>query len=79
MAIEYKKNMAIFRDIVSVDEAEGLLEWLQKKPSAKVDLEYCTHMHPANLQVLMATNSHIAFWPADENLCAWLLPTLKSE
>ena len=51
MAIEYKKNQALFRDVVSVEEAEGLLEWLQKKPSAKVDFSACAHLHPANLQV----------------------------
>lgn len=79
MAIEYKKNLAIFRDVVSVDEAEGLLDWLQNKPAAKIDLEDCTHLHPANLQVLMAAKSRIAFWPADANLCAWLEPVLKSE
>jgi hypothetical protein len=79
MAIEYKKNMAVFRDIVSVDEAEGLLDWLQSKPAAKVDMKDCTHLHPANLQVLMAANSRIAFWPADVNLCAWLAPALKSK
>ena len=32
MPIDYKKNQALFRDIVSVEEAEGLLEWLQNKP-----------------------------------------------
>jgi hypothetical protein len=29
MPIEFKKNRATFRDEVSVEEAEGLLEWLQ--------------------------------------------------
>ena len=38
MPIEFKKNRALFRDEVSVEEAEGLLEWLQKRPAAKVDL-----------------------------------------
>lgn len=78
MPIEYKKNMAIFSDVVSVNEAEGLLEWLQNKPSAKIDLDGCTHLHPANLQVLMAAKSRIASWPADANLCAWLEPALKA-
>lgn len=79
MAIEYKRNLAIFHDVVSVDEAEGLLEWLQKKPSAKINLADCTHLHPANLQVLMATKRRIATWPTDAKLCAWLEPVLKSE
>jgi hypothetical protein len=77
MPIEYKKNQALFRDIVSVEEAEGLLEWLQNKPAAKVDLGVCTHLHPANLQVLMAANRRIAVWPNDANLRAWLETALK--
>lgn len=79
MSIEYKKNQALFRDMASVDEAEGLLEWLQNKPAARVDLGACTHLHPANLQVLMAAGSRIAVWPNDVNLRAWLETALKSE
>ncbi len=73
MGIEYKKNVAVFTDIATVEEAEGLLEWLQNKPaSKKVELAHCTHLHPANLQVLMASKSNIASWPEDANLRAWL-------
>ena len=79
MPIEYKKNQAVFRDIASVDEAEGLLEWLQKKPAARVDLAACTHLHPANLQVLMAAKSGVAVWPNDANLRSWLETALKSK
>lgn len=64
MAIEYKKNLAIFRDVVSVDDAEELREWLQNKSAVKIDLEDCTHLHPENLYVLIAAQSYIAFWPA---------------
>jgi hypothetical protein len=78
MPIEYKKNQVVFRDIASVDEAEGLLEWLQNKPAAKVDLGACTHLHPANLQVLLAANSRIAVWPKDAKLRVWLETILKS-
>ena len=77
MPIDYKKNQALFRDIASVEEAEGLLEWLQNKPAAKVDLAACTHLHPANLQVLMAAKSRITAWPTDANLRAWLETALK--
>lgn len=77
MPIEYKKNQVVFSDIVSVEDAEGLLEWLQNKPAAKVYLGACTHLHPANLQVLMAANSRIAGWPNDANLRAWLETALK--
>lgn len=79
MPIEYKKNQVIFRDIASVDEAEGLLEWLQNKPAARVDLAACTHLHPANLQVLMAAKSRISVWPNDANLRSWLETALQSK
>ena len=77
MPIEYKKKQAVFNEIVSVDEAEGLLEWLQNKPAAKVALAACTHLHPANLQVLMAAKTRIASWPKDADLRAWLVTVLQ--
>jgi hypothetical protein len=76
MAIEYKKNQAVFSDVVSVDEAEPLLDWLQNKNSPKIDLSSCSHLHPANLQVLIAAKIQIAVWPKDENLRAWLQTVL---
>jgi hypothetical protein len=77
MPVEFKKNRAIFRDDVSVDEAEGLLEWLHTRPAAKADLSACSHMHTANLQVLMAARAGIATWPKNAELRAWLEPALK--
>lgn len=79
MPIEYKKNLAAFHDVVNVEEAEGLLEWLQNKPSAKINLTACTHLHPANLQVMMAVKVRIIAWPDDVDLRAWLETALKSE
>jgi hypothetical protein len=78
MPIEFKKNRAIFRDEASVEEAEGLLEWLQTRPAAKADLSACTHIHTANLQVLMAAKSAISSWPKDPELRSWLEPLFKS-
>ena len=62
----------MFVDVVSVDEAETLLDWLQNKPNAKIDLGRCSHLHPSNLQVLLAAKVSIAVWPKDINLRAWL-------
>lgn len=76
MPIEYKKSLAMFREVVSVEEAEALLEWLQKKSAARADLSACTHLHPANLQVLMAANTTISAWPEDAALAAWLKSAL---
>lgn len=78
MPIEYKKNQVVFSEIATVEDAEGLLQWLQNKPAAKVDLGACAHLHPANLQVLMAAKSRVVCWPGDMNLRTWLEPALKS-
>jgi len=78
MAIEYTKKQAVFKDVVSVEEAESLLEWLQKRPGARVDLVACTHLHPANLQVLMAAKAVISAWPQDEAFTDWLKSALDA-
>lgn len=72
MPIDYQKKRVVLRDIVGVDEAEALLEWLQDKPAAQVDLGACTHLHPANLQVLLAAGCRVTAWAADAALHAWL-------
>jgi hypothetical protein len=77
MPIEFTTDQAIFRDIASVEEAESLLEWLQKTPHATVDLAACTHLHTANLQVLMVARPAIASWPENTELRAWLEAALK--
>ena len=79
MPIEFNRNRVLFRDEVSVEEAERLLEWLQTRPSAKADLSACSHMHTANLQVLMTAKTGISRWPKDAELRAWLQPALKRE
>ena len=78
MPIDYKKKVAVLRDIVSVDDAEALLEWLQNKTTAKVDLSACTHLHPANLQVLMAADCRVTAWPLDAGLRSWLETALSA-
>jgi hypothetical protein len=77
MPIEFKQDCAFFADVVSVEEAEGLLEWLQKQPSPKVDFSACGHLHTANMQVLMAAKPEIVGWPADSELRAWLESALN--
>jgi hypothetical protein len=37
---------------------------LQEHGSAQADFSGCAHMHPANLQVLMAAQVRVAAWPA---------------
>lgn len=77
MTITFKKNRAIFCDIAGGEDAESLLEWLQEYPKGKIDLSACTHLHPANLQVLMAAKRSLHAGPKDKQLAEWIDSALK--
>ena len=68
MPIAFKRNRVALRGVVSVEEAEGLLEWLHKTKAAKVDLSGLSHLHTADLQVLMVAKAEISSWPEDSAL-----------
>jgi len=72
MAIKYKKNKALFRDLVSVEEAEALLEWLQKTKHAIIDFTEASHIHTAVIQVLLAGDITVAAWSKSPQLQQWL-------
>lgn len=82
MAITYTDALAVFDDVVSVEEAEGLLQWLQDHAGGSADLSACTHLHAADLQVLMASAVSVHAWPRDATLRSWLscalAPTTES-
>ncbi len=77
MSIEYKKSVATFHEHISVEEAEGLLEWLIKNPKGKINLAACEHLHAANLQVLMAVKPVISAMPNNQDLQMWIEVALK--
>jgi hypothetical protein len=77
MPITFTKYRAVFHDNVGGDDAESLLEWLLKHPKGKIDLSHCTHLQPANLQVLMASKCTILATPNDNCLAQWLETALK--
>lgn len=72
MAIVFKRDRVVFSDMVGGEDAEQLLEWLQKHPKGKIDLAACTHLQPANLQVLMAAKRPIFAMPKDKQLADWI-------
>jgi hypothetical protein len=72
MAIEFRKKMLVLSGSVGVEDAEGLLESLQDKISIRLDLKDCEHIHPANLQVLLAAGATVNTWPANADLANWL-------
>ena len=77
MPIIYRKKSIFFESLVTAEDAEDLLQWIQKNPQGKVDLSGCTHLHTANLQVLMATRIAVAAWPKDAALKNWLTAALS--
>lgn len=79
MPVLFKKNTVVFEGVAAVEEAEDLLAWLQKTPKARVDLSACTHLHAANLQVLMAARITVAAWPLDNDLTTWLQSALSNK
>lgn len=64
MTLEYRDNEVVCTGIVGVEDAEVLLAWLQERSGVHIDFSGCTHMHPANIQVLMAASVLVAAWPA---------------
>jgi len=78
MAIVYKKTKAVFSEVAGAEEAEGLLEWITNHPKGKIDLKECSHLHPANLQVLMAAGCAAYVAPSDTGLAAWVASALQA-
>ena len=76
MPVTYLKTVAVLEGHCSVEEAEGLLEWLQDNPRGRVNLRDLSHPHSAVLQVLMALQPGVSVPPADPALADWLLPAL---
>jgi len=72
MPVTFTNECVVFTGIVAVADAEPLLDWLQGKAAVSVDLSACTHLHSANLQVLMAAGCIARTWPADGVLTSWL-------
>lgn len=76
MSLTFDDDIARLADLVTVEEAETLLDWLARYPNGRVDLAQLQHLHAANLQVLMATRPTILHWPHDPDIHAWLIAAL---
>jgi len=72
MPIEFRKRKIYFTGIVDIEEAEGLINHLQGKSGLTAVFSECEHIHPANLQVLMAAGVKVTAWPKDEALSNFL-------
>ncbi len=72
MPIQFQPRRARLADVVSVEDAEALLQWVLANPKGKLDLARCTHMHTAVLQVLLALRPPVSAWPKEPLLAGWL-------
>jgi hypothetical protein len=72
MTIRYLKKHAALEGHVTVDDAQGLAEWLARQAAPAVHLGKCEHLHGAVLQVLLAFRPKLAAAPADP----WLASVL---
>jgi hypothetical protein len=77
MPITFTEYRAVFSEMADGEDAELLLQWLQTHPAGKIDLSACTHLQPANLQVLMAAKCSLLAKPDDRVLANWIDTALK--
>jgi len=77
MSIDLKKTVAVLAGHCEIEEAETLLAWCLEHPKGKVNLKHLSHLHTAVLQVLMALNPPISYWPEDRDMAGWLQQTLE--
>lgn len=75
MGIRYMKKQASLEDIVTVEDAEGLLDWLKNQAKPAVNLSKCQHMHAAVLQVLLMRRPAINGAINDPLLARVLMPS----
>jgi hypothetical protein len=68
MGIRYLKKHAALEGVVTVEDAETLMQWLRAQPKPAVHLGKCEHLHGAVLQVLLALRPRLLAAPADVHL-----------
>lgn len=72
MGIRFLKRYAALENVVSVEDAEALMQWLRVQKRPAVHLVRCSHMHAAVLQVLLVLQPKVLSMPAN----AWLQAAL---
>jgi hypothetical protein len=75
MTIRYLKKHAALEDVVTVEEAESLQQWLRSQARPAVHLGKCEHLHSAALQVLLALRPRIVAPPVHAVLASALAAT----
>lgn len=78
MTIDFKKKEVYLKDVITIQEVDGLLEWLLENPKTTINLADCTHIHLAALQTLVSAKRKVSTWPQDTKLKFWIQPLLEN-
>ena len=78
MSVAFTETVATLTDVVGVDDAEPLAQWLRTTLRPRVKLAGCTHLHTSALQALLAAQPTIASALTDPFLARWVGPLLAS-
>jgi hypothetical protein len=76
MALRLTRNRLRLDGECGVEEALALLEHLTVTRIPKVDLQHCTHLHTALVQVLATCRPPQIVPPEDAFLARWVMPFL---
>jgi len=81
MTLLFDEDTVQIDGVCGVEEALPLLEFLQHRGAARIDMRSCSHLHSAALQVLMATaasdtGARVTALPEEAFLRRWLTPLL---
>lgn len=71
MGVTYIQDKAIFTGEVSIEEVERLYEWMVSKEQPIINIERCSHVHTAVLQLVLALEPKIEV-NSGNPLCMWL-------
>jgi hypothetical protein len=78
MAVSFGETTVVIDDVCGVEDALPLLEFLQSHRAAHIDMQACTNLHSAVLQVAMAAADRITVLPEEDFLRRWLTPLLHA-
>ena len=73
MSVRFLKKHAALEGVVTVEEAEGLSNWLREQARPAVHLGKCEQVHTAALQVLLALKPRLLAPPPEP----WLAQALS--
>ena len=76
MPLHCDGSLGVLSGVVSIEEVEPLVAWLQATPLPEVDLHECRHLHAAALQALLVHAPALARPAQEPFLAAWVNPLL---